>query len=114
MYSKYKADFIMAGGFTSSEKQAVPASTKEDKGYTTLNDWKFRGNVPIQRLIEEVQEDLGTGSESAIVNPREYWRVNQDRYHVLAMMAGDIFSVPPMSVEVERIFSGYTPEKGCF
>jgi hypothetical protein len=48
-----------------------------------------------------------------ILNPNEefdlltWWRGNSQEYPVLSRIAIDIFSIPAMSVEPERVFSGY-------
>jgi hypothetical protein len=40
----------------------------------------------------------------------EWWRGNAKEYPTLARIAVDIYSIPAMSVEPERVFSGYEPK----
>jgi hypothetical protein len=56
--------------------------------------------------VEELDNYLRSESEGEFVAPIEYWRMNEYKYPVLASMAWDILSVPAMSAEVERVFSG--------
>ena len=51
------------------------------------------------------------GSANDNFDVLEWWRGNVKEYPILAQMAFDIFSIPAMSVEPERVFSGYVPEK---
>ena len=37
----------------------------------------------------------------------EWWKGNAMKYPVLARIAFNVFSIPSMSVELERVFSGY-------
>jgi len=39
----------------------------------------------------------------------EWWKVNKAEYPTLFCIAVDLFAIPGMSVEVERIFSGCVP-----
>ena len=39
----------------------------------------------------------------------EWWKVNKAEYLTLFCIAVDLFAIPGMSVEVERIFSGCVP-----
>ena len=40
----------------------------------------------------------------------EWRRGNAKEFSILAMIAFDIYSIPAMSVEPARVFSGYVPE----
>ena len=40
-------------------------------------------------------------------DPMKWWRGNEEEYPTLVAIAYDIFAVPCMSVEPERVFSGY-------
>jgi len=42
----------------------------------------------------------------AMFNPLEWWKVNEMEYLTLSRIAFEIFSIPAMSVEPERVFSG--------
>ena len=40
-----------------------------------------------------------------VANPLEWWNRHQSEYPVLYRMALDLFSIPGMSAECERVFS---------
>ena len=42
-----------------------------------------------------------------------WWRANETIYPTLARMAYELYSIPSMSAEVERVFSKYYLEKSC-
>ena len=56
---------------------------------------------------EELDEYLHAPLEAEDVSPIDYWKVNRSKYPTLAMMAWNILSIPAMSSDVERVFSGY-------
>ena len=39
----------------------------------------------------------------------EWWKGNSKEWLILARIAFEIYSIPAMSVEPERVFSGYVP-----
>jgi hypothetical protein len=52
-------------------------------------------------LQEYLQEKRSKGS----VDPLEYWRLNRERYPILATMARDYLCLQPTSKDAEGIFS---------
>jgi hypothetical protein len=38
-----------------------------------------------------------------------WWKANQSEYPILSHIAIDLYAIPSMSAEVERIFSGFVP-----
>jgi len=63
----------------------------------------------------DIQEDeyskyISTGPVGAVegmkLHPIQWWRTNEGEYPVLAKLAYDLLSIPAMSAEVERVFSG--------
>ena len=58
--------------------------------------------LKVQLLVLENQEEFDI---------LKWWKGNALEYPTLARMAIDIFSIPAMSVEPERVFSGYTSKK---
>ena len=55
---------------------------------------------------EELDDYLRATLEPEDVYPMDYWKANKSKYPILASMAWDILSIPAMSSEVERVFSG--------
>ena len=56
-------------------------------------------NAPVLVLENEVTND--------IFDPLEWWRGHEMKYPTLARIAFKVFSIPSISVEPERLFSGY-------
>ena len=46
-------------------------------------------------------------------DPLEWWKGNAVEYPTLARIACELYSIPAMSVEPERVFSGYVSEMTC-
>jgi hypothetical protein len=44
--------------------------------------------------------------EGMKLHPIQWWRTNEGEYPVLSKLAYDLLSIPAMSAEVERVFSG--------
>jgi hypothetical protein len=61
------------------------------------------------RQIETLMNSKNISSlplEDEDVSPQQWWVTNQYKFHVLSAMARDFLSIPAMSAEVERVFSG--------
>ena len=56
-------------------------------------------NAPVLVLENEATNDT--------FDPLEWWRGHEMEYPTLARIAFNVFSIPSMSVEPERVFSGY-------
>jgi hypothetical protein len=61
-------------------------------------------------LEDEYSKYISTGPVRAVegmkLHPIQWWRTNEGEYPVLAKLAYDLLSIPAMSAEVERVFSG--------
>jgi hypothetical protein len=101
MYHQYCGDIMTSS--TSNGTSKPPSSTPK---VSTLMSWKFEANIP-SKSEDELEDYLQSQTEPSYICPREWWEVNGERFPVLAQMAWNIFAVPAMSAEVERIFSGY-------
>ena len=64
----------------------------------------FRSNKR-RRVADELNRYLDDPLVPDVRDPFEWWRKHEVIYPILTKMAYDIFSVPAMSTEVERIFS---------
>ena len=94
----------------SDSMSTLTTSEKEEQTFD-MNSWRF-GNV--ERLEDELSrylnasililEDKNTYEAFELV---EWWRGNSKEYWILACVAFDVYSIPVMSVEPERVFSGY-------
>jgi len=43
-----------------------------------------------------------------------WWKANQGEYPILSRIAIDLYAIPGMSAEVERVFSGLVPRFASF
>jgi hypothetical protein len=103
MYNRYRDQLDL-------ELPAVTSASTEPSPSTLVN-WKFGAHVPVV-VWNELEVYLTERSEHPTVSPREWWINNRFKFPVLAIMAWDILSIPAMSAEVERVFSGYHPSNG--
>ena len=81
--------------FNVNKWQFGDTSTKEDELTRYLN-------APVLILEDNEANDA--------FDVLEWWRGNVKEFPILARIAFDIYSIPAMSVEPERVFSGYVPE----
>jgi len=105
MFNGYRKEMIDM----ENDSMHIPLVRRSPRKLTALMSWKFEGNVPLKEGHSELDDYLNLGTESDEIVPRKWWIANQDRFPILASMAWDIFAIPAMSAEVERVFSGYTP-----
>jgi hypothetical protein len=73
---------------------------------TVLSNWKYKENAKANRDFDELKEYFKLPAEDEDVSPRQWWIANQYKFPVLSTMARDFLSIPAMSAEVERVFSG--------
>jgi hypothetical protein len=61
-------------------------------------------------LEDEYSKYISTGTVRAVegmkLHPIQWWRANEGEYPILAKLAYNPLSIPAMSAEVERVFSG--------
>jgi hAT family C-terminal dimerisation region len=79
--------------------------------YRTIHDMSTRilGEWSIDTSTSDEFEDyIKNPSESYTETPLKWWcsSTHQARWPILSNLAISIFSIPPMSAEVERVFSG--------
>jgi len=93
--------------------QDPPEDTASDNSVSTYED--MLDDLEVDTAQQPTNEDdllmFITGKVKILpkdVTPLEWWcrSEQRERYPRLSQMAIDIFSIPPMSAEVERIFSG--------
>jgi hypothetical protein len=77
-----------------------------------INEWRFRGGVvpkenELQRYLKSPLMNLGTSVAHNTFDILEWLQVNQREYSILSCIALDLYAVPGMSAEVERVFSGH-------
>lgn len=76
-----------------------------------ISDWRFGGAVvpqesELQRYLKSPLMVLGRAANKEF-DVLAWWKANQVEYPILSRIAMDLYAIPGMSAEVERVFSGY-------
>jgi hAT family C-terminal dimerisation region len=83
----------------------------DDEDSFDLNKWRFGDTQQIAdeltRYLAAPVLTLDSAAANDAFNALEWWKGNEMEYPTLARIAFNVFSVPSMSVEPERVFSGY-------
>ena len=87
----------------------------DDDNPFDLNKWRF-GNMQhmtdeLTRYLEASILVLESAAANNAFNALEWWKGNAMEYPTLARIAFNVFCIPSMSVEPERVFSEYVPIK---
>lgn len=91
-----------------SEQEQTPLEEKSDDEFEQFqrSSAAYRANRNKRRkVIDELERYLADDIDEDILDPLAWWRSNAKQYPVLARMAFDLFSIPAMSSECERVFS---------
>jgi hypothetical protein len=79
-----------------------------------INEWRF-GGVMVPK-VSELQQYLKSPLLilwGKVANKEfdvlAWWKANQGKYPILSHIAIDLYAIPGMSAEVERVFSGFVP-----
>jgi hypothetical protein len=76
-----------------------------------VNKWRFSATKQVQNELTRYLDapllilDYPEANES--FDAMKWWTGNMQEFPVLAQLAFETFSIPAMSVEPERVFSGY-------
>jgi hypothetical protein len=97
---------------TTASTTTTRSSLLEDKSFD-IHKWRF-GNMQqredeLTRYLNAPRLVLESTEANDAFDPLEWWKGNAIDYPTLACIAFNIFSIPSMSVEPERVFSGYIP-----
>jgi len=74
---------------------------------TILSSWKYQGSTNFNQAFDEMKAYFKLELLEEHQCPLQWWVVNQYKFPILSAMARDFLSIPAMSAEVERVFSGY-------
>ena len=102
---------MVTGLWKEYEGLAVEDAIKQvQQPHQELSGFRARLQSHQHTLIVETSEDdyecwISEPPNPAILNPISYWVENRRRWPRLARMALDIFAIPAMSSDPERIFS---------
>src|SRR5579859_3349809 len=79
-----------------------------------INEWRFGGGmVPKENELQRYLKSPLTILDGKVANNDfdvlTWWKANQSEYPILSLIAIELYSIPGMSAEVERVFSGFVP-----
>ena len=79
-----------------------------------ISEWRFGGvTIPkeseLQRYLKSPALILGGKAANNEFDVLAWWKANQGEYPILSRIAIDLYAIPGMSAEVERVFSRFIP-----
>jgi hypothetical protein len=77
-----------------------------------INEWLFWQGDGTKReritaVFEESVDDSGRKVANKELDVLARWKANQGEYPILSHISIDLYAIPGMSAEVERVFSGF-------
>jgi len=107
----YREFRIEDAGTSSSTDSESSAKKRKMEGFD-INTFRFGGGGgdvqdELQCYLKTSKEVLLTDEANVAFDVLAWWRMNELMYPTLACMAFELFSIPSMSAEVERVFSRY-------
>ena len=115
MFAEFSAKLSDENVAASSLDILSPASESSDLDLLedfAINQWRFGGRtVPKENELERYLKSPLMILEGKRANDNfdclAWWKANQAEYPILSRIAIELYAIPGMSAEVERIFSGY-------
>lgn len=86
----------------------APAIDRDGWGHFGRVDLAAQRRIKRRKQYSELEQFLDGGvqlGEEDIKDPIGWWRLYENKYPILSRMAYDLFSIPGMSAECERVFS---------
>lgn len=112
LYQKYADDAAAASREAGEPTEIVEAEQEEEEVATEFKDFrriskkfKPKKRARIKDEYDSYIEEFPDEKDQLINSPLEWWNANGWRYPILQKMAYDLFSIPGMSSECERVFS---------
>jgi hypothetical protein len=88
-----------------NQKRSDDESEDEYQDFRRVHE-KFRDKRKRRKLLDEFDRYIDDGiPKDPVPDPLSWWREHATIYPILAKMAFDLFSIPAMSSECERVFS---------
>jgi hAT family C-terminal dimerisation region len=103
-------EFRVEDAGTSLSTDSQPSTKKRKVDDFDINAFRFGGGGgdvqdELERYLKTPKEVLPTDEANSAFDVLAWWRANELVYPTLARMAFELFSIPSMSAEVERVFS---------
>ena len=94
---------------TTSQSQSLDSDSNDTSDFDIFA-WRFGESkielqTELERYIKAPLLVLPTKEANRKFKPLDYWRTHADEYPTLAAIAAEVYSIPAMSVEPERVFS---------
>jgi len=116
MYKEFRIDDDAAPSSSMVDSQQSKRMA-DDNDFFDMIAHRFGKNKVVQDELERYLKSppLGVSTKEAYLSFDliAWWRANETVYPTLARMAYELYSIPSMSAEVERVFSRYYLEKSC-
>src|SRR6266516_5954436 len=118
MYEEFRIDDDVAASLPMVDSQ----QSKKRKAEDNDDDFDIIGHPfgkdevvqdELESYLKSPPLTLSTKEVNLSFDLIAWWRVNEMVYPTLARMAYEVYSIPSMSAEVERVFSRYYLEKSC-
>ena len=95
-------------GFIEDDESGIDAEVNEYSSFgkrsiSSLNEQRKKAKTASE--LDSFQTRAIFAEDLDVANPLEWWSRHQSEYPVLYRMALDLFSIPGMSAECERVFS---------
>ncbi len=109
-------DDVVATSSIMDSRQSKKRKTNDDDDFDIIV-YRFGrnevGQDELERYLKAPPLAVSTQEDNLSFNLIAWWRANETVYPTLARMAYELYSIPSMSAEVERVFSRYYLEKSC-
>ena len=99
------------GGHMTSTSLPSESEVDKESPEFTINKWRFGNTRPVVNELAKYLRApllvLETKEANENFDIMKWWKGNMQEFPILAQIAFDVFSIPAMSVEPERVFSRY-------
>ena len=115
MYKEFRIDSDVAASLsTVDSRQSKKRKADDDDDYFDIIAHRFGKSEVVEDELERYLKapPLAVSTQEALsFDLTVWWRVNEMVYLTLARIAYELYSIPSMSAEVERVFSRFYLEK---
>jgi len=117
LYKEFRiGDDVVATSSIVDSRQSKKRKTNDDDDFDIIA-YRFGrnevGQDELERYLKAPPLAVSTQEDNLSFDLIAWWRANETVYLTLARMAYELYSIPSMSAEVERVCSRYYLEKSC-